>query len=302
MKIKFSIGCWLMIIAIMLMGCSFEKIGQDAGKGLGKSLGPAADSIGRNLVNSIRTELTKDSSRKDLEHFIDSVLTPVFVSLRNTSGSVRDSFINNQTRIWVDSLMQTVTGENLNRNLQILQASLVGKTKQDIFEIERSVHQLLTQILAEALGDTTRVRLGLLRDELLGPKTSTALSKIIDTAVTHIVDSAVTRFSQRFRSDVDPLLRDDVSFVKKNANMLLISLAVVAAIIITLIWLNRKKYLQMVAMLTKQIHDIPDQKVYDEVTAKIKNEAVTAGLEPTLRAVLNKNGLLNSEAWKKPQS
>jgi hypothetical protein len=302
MNIKILSQCWLMIIVMTLLGCSFEKIGQDAGKGLGKSFGPAADSIGRNLVNSIRTELTKDSSRKDLEHFVDSILTPVFLSLRNTSGSVRDSFINNQTRIWVDSLMETITGEHLNRNIGILQETLVGKTKQDVLEIERSLRQQLTKMLADALGDTTRVRLGLLRDELLGPKTNTAISRIIDTAVTHIVDSAVARFAKRFRSDVDPLLRDDISFVKKNAVMLLIALAVLAAIIITLVWLNRKKYLQMVAMLTKQIHDIPDQGVYDEVTAKIKNEAVTAGLEPTLRKVLDNNGLLNSEAWKKPQA
>ena len=56
----------------------------------------------------------------------------------------------------------------------------------------------------------------------------------------------------------------------------------------------------MVALLTKQIHDIPDQQVYDTVTARIKNEAVTAGLEPTLRKVLKENGLINTEAWKKP--
>ena len=44
-----------MITVIVLLGCSFEKIGQNAGKGL-KSIGPAVDSIGRNLVNAIRRD------------------------------------------------------------------------------------------------------------------------------------------------------------------------------------------------------------------------------------------------------
>ncbi len=289
-------GVLVVIVLTLQLGCSFEKIGHDTGTGLGKSLTPAADSIGRSLISAIRTELTKDSSRKELERFIDSVISPVFLRLQQTSGSVRDSFINKQTLIWADSLMQAITGEGLNQNLKVLQATLIGKTKADIFEIERSLQQLL----AEVLGDSTKIKLGLLRDELLGPNTTTALSRMIDTAVSHIVDSAVLRLSQRLNSDINPLLRDDISFVRKNAEKLLIALGVIAAIIITLVWLNRKKYLKMVALLTKQIHDIPDQQVYDTVTARIKNEAVTAGLEPTLRKVLKENGLINTEAWKKP--
>lgn len=287
-----------MITVMVLLGCSFEKIGQKAGKGL-KSIGPAVDSIGRNLITAIREELTKDSSRKDLQHFIDSVLSPVSLLVRNMSGSVKDSFINHQTLIWADSLLQTFTGQRLNQNMQILQASLIGKTKADIFEIERSLHPLLAELLAEALGDTTRVKLGLLRDDLLGPKTGNALNRIIDTAVSHIVDSSLTRFSKKLRSDIDPLLKDDISFIRKNAVILLIALTVLAAIIITLIWQNKKRYLQMVVMLTKQIHDIPNQEVYDILTKKIKSDAVTTGLEPKLREVLQDNGLLSSDAWKK---
>ena len=295
MNIKLITGCWLTITGMTLLGCSFEKIGQNTGRGLGKSMIPAIDTIERNLINGLRTELTKEAFQKDLEHFIDSVLTPVTRAVRNTTGSVRDSLINHQTLIWADSLIETVTGQHLNQNMRILQTTLMDKSKTDIYELERSLQHLL----GEMLGDSTKIKLGILRDELLGPKTGVALNRIIDTVVSHIVDSSVARLSKRIRSDIDPLLKDNVSFLKRNALSLLIALAALAAIIITLIWLNRRKYLRMVAMLTKQIHDIPNQELYDTITARVKNEAVTAGLEPTLRKVLQENGLLGSEAWKK---
>jgi hypothetical protein len=138
MNIKLSTIGWLMAGGTMLAGCSFEKMGRKIGTGLSQAIVPASDSIGRNLTNAIRTELTKDASRKDLEHFIDSVISPVSLVVRNASGSVRDSIINHQTLIWADSLMQTFAGQRLNDNMGILQATLVGKTKGDITEIEHS--------------------------------------------------------------------------------------------------------------------------------------------------------------------
>jgi hypothetical protein len=70
-------------------------------------------------------------------------------------------------------------------------------------------------------------------------------------------------------------------------------------VIIFLIWQNRKKYLRMVAIIAKQVHDIPDQNIYDQVTAKIKQDSVATGLEPTLRNLLEKNGLIGDTSYKK---
>jgi len=289
----------LAVTIVVMASCSFEKIGRNAAKGFTSDLEPTVDSIGRTLVSSVRTELTSDSSRQQLQAFIDSLLAPVFTGIRNTIGSSRDSIFNEQTLAWIDSMVQAITGERLNRNLMALQGALLGKTKADIYEIERSVQLMLNAILADALGDSTRMRVALLRDELLGPKTSSAISKIMDTAVLRVLDTALARFSVSLRTDVDPFVKGNVSFIRKNAEILLASLAGLAALIILLVWLNRRKYLRMVAMLAKQIDSIPDKQVYDYVTHKIQNEAVTAGLEPALRGVLKQNGLLGSESWKK---
>jgi len=180
-------------------------------------------------------------------------------------------------------------------NLDSIQGVLVGKTRKDVLVMRDG----FSQLLAEVLSNNTKNKLGAMRDELLGAKTSAALTKIIDTAVTHIVDSALHKVSEGFRTEINPQITKDISFVGKNATWLLITLGVIAAVIIFLVWQNRKKYLQMVAIIAKQVHDIPDKQIYDLVTARIKQNSVASGLEPDLRKLLSKNGLIEENSWKK---
>lgn len=280
---------FLLFVSVCVNSCSFQKLGSDIGKGLGQGVSTKTDTIGHSLIAGLRNELTSEESKVKLAKFIDSVVTPFSVSLKNTTGSVRDSILNHQTLVWADSIMEAVTGERLNGNMKTLQATLIGKTKADVIQIRNAFRELL----ADVLNDTTREKLGLIRDELLGPKTNAAITKIVDTAVVHLVDSSLARLSAKYRSDFGPDIKENLSFIHRNATELLITLGAVAAFIIFLVWQNRKKYLQMVTILTKQIHDIPQQDVYDTVTSKIKSEAITTGIEPDLRELLNKNGLLN---------
>ena len=291
-KITKSTYALLLFVSICINSCSFQKLGNDIGKGLGQGVSSKTDTIGRSLVAGLRDELSSDETKAKLVKFIDSVLTPLTVSLKKTTGSVRDSIINHNTLIWADSLTEALTGQHLNANMKTLQATLIGKTKTDVIQIRNAFRELLADILS----DTTKRKLGLIRDELLGPKTNAAITKIVDTAVVHLVDSSLARLAAKYRTDFGPEIKDNLSFIHKNATELLITLGCIAALIIFLVWQNRKKYLQMVTLLTKQINDIPDQHVYDTVTQKIKSEAITTGLEPDLRDILNKNGLLGRKA------
>src|SRR4030095_11996672 len=76
-----------------------------------------------------------------------------------------------------------------------------------------------------------------------------------------------------------------------------VTLGAIAAVIIFLVWHSRIKYLRLTTLLTKQINGIPDQNINDKVTAKIKDDALTARLEGQLRGLLAKNVLLGKEAW-----
>jgi len=271
--------------------CSFEKIGSDLGKGVSSK----TDTIGQTLIAGVMNELTSPVVRKKVSLFLDSILTNLTDSLTVRTGALEDRLLNHKVQLWADSLVETLTGGHLRMNLDSVQGILVGKTKRDVLQMRDG----FSQLLAEVLSNNTKNKLGLMRDELLGPKTTTALARIIDTAVTHIVDSAMLRISNRLRTDINPQLTQDISFVHRNATWLLITLGAIAAVIIFFIWQNRKKYLRMVAIIAKQIHDIPDQHIYDEVTAKIKQDSVATGLEPDLRNLLEKNGLIGGTSYKK---
>jgi hypothetical protein len=283
----------LLAIAIcFFQSCSFEKIGSDLGKGVSSK----TDTIGQTLIAGVMNELTSPAVRKKVSLFLDSILTNLTDSLTVRTATLEDRILNHKVQLWADSLVETLTGQHLRMNhLDSIQGILVGKTKRDVLQMRDG----FSQLLAEVLSNNTKNRLGLMRDELLGPKTTTALARIIDTAVTHIVDSAMRKVSDRLRTDINPQLTQDISFIHRNATWLLITLGAIAAVIIFLIWQNRKKYLRMVAIIAKQVHDIPDQKIYDQVTAKIKQDSVATGVEPDLRNLLQKNGLIGDTSYQK---
>ena len=293
-KIKlYTVTIFLLFSCCFLYNCSVQKIGSDLSKGVASQ----TDTIGRNLVAGLRDELSSAATYQALQklsRFVDSLTNALTDTLGVKANRITDTLSPKVLR-WVDSLINTATGSHLRNNLDSIQGVLIGKTKRDVFEMKNSFHELLLEIMS----DSTRGKIALLRDELLGPKTNMALTKLIDTAVTHIVDSAMNRIAIRLRTDIDPIFKNDASFIQRNAIWLLITLGAIAAAIIFLVWRNRQKYLRMLAIVTKQVHDIPDQGIYDQVTAKIKSDSVTAGLEPDLRTLLDKNGLINTGTWGK---
>ena len=291
MKINLVIPFILVCGMVTLFSaCSLEKMGSSAGKGVASQ----TDSIGTGLIRGAMTELTDPQTQKKIRQFLDSIISSATDTLTYKTMAMRDSLINRKILVWVDSLMEAVTGNKLRLNVEKIQLALIGKTKTDVLELKKAFNDLLNQILSQ----DTKGKLSSFRDELLGDKTNRAITKIADSLVSHIVDSAMVRLAYRYRTDLDPELRGDISFVNKNAKSLLITLGAIACVIILLIWQSRVRYLRMTTLLTKHINAIPNQSVYDEVTANIKDDALTAGLEGHLRIFLQKNGLLGSEAWK----
>ena len=291
MKIKLLfhsvLGCALVCL---ISACSMEKMGASAGKGVSSE----TDSIGTGLVRGAMNQLTDPQTQKKLRGFLDSIIASAMDTLNYKTIAMRDSLINRKIINWADSIVEAVTGNQLRLNMEKIQLALIGKTKKDVLELKKAFNDLLQQILSQ----DTRGKLGMFRDELLGDKTNQAITKIADTLVSHIVDSAIVKLSNRYRTDINPLLEGDLSFVNKNAKSLLITLGAIAAAIILLVWRSRVRYLRLTTLLTKHINGIPDQNVYDQVTSRIKDDALTAGLEGQLRDLLQKNGLLGNDSWK----
>ncbi len=272
----------VLALLFIISGCaSFEKVGKNLGKGVASE----SEQIGANLILGIRNELTDSVTRIKIAGFLDSLITSVVDSTGKKIVKSSDSIFFHKILPWADSIVVTLLGPKVQADLAKLQYTLVGKTKEDVFEMKAALEQLIVF----ALSDSTQGRIGMLRDELLGAKTDTAVSKIVDHAMTQIIN--------RYNKDLNPVIKDDISFVEKNAKELLLLTGAVALGIIFFVWLSRRKYLKLVAVLSKHINEIPDQKIFDQITSNIKKETVPGLLEPTLRKVLEKNGMLGNESW-----
>jgi hypothetical protein len=277
--------CYSIVLSVTLLaaGCGsmFKNMGSDVVGGASSKM----DTLSRNMVRGVIEELSDPRTKKQVAHFADSIITAINNSLNPKIKGMMDTVFNHKILLWTDSLVEVVSGKKLQLNMKNLQYTLVGKTKTDILEIRNSFKDLFEQILS----DSTNTKLGKMRDEMLGAKTDSAISKI--------VDHATQKFMGRFNTDLNPTIKEDVSFISRHGLALLIALGVIAAAIILLVWWRKSRYQKMVTMLTKHINKIPDQQVYDKVTSSIKDEAISTGLEPDLRKILQANGLLNNPNW-----
>ncbi len=296
----------LLLLLAALQGCKSSKFNSKGRK--------LTDSVVEGALSGVRNQLANPDTKKVVIQLLDSLIDAMDKELEPKITTIENRVLSQKILRWTDSLLDVVTGQKtqknvgglidaatgqklrdnvaglieaatgkkLNDNMKALQQTLIGKTTNDILQIKDGFKDLLQFVLS----DTTNYRLGLLRDQLLGPKTNVAITNIVDSA------------SKRLFNNLTKADKDNSDIITKHAVLILVVLGIIAAAIIAVVLWSRRKYIQMVTLLTKHINDIPDQDVYDHVTKNIKSDAVTSGLEPSLRKILQANGLLNDGTWK----
>lgn len=279
-----------LFVLLLLGGCkALEKGGDKLGMGLNKN----TKQMGKNLVAGLQDGLTDSLFREDLKKLLDTVIGEAGWSANRAALALRDSLLSDKWFGFTRQLVENLTGAEPKNNLAQLRDVLLGDTAR------LRVKALVSEALNEVLNERTNQRLGSMRDELIGAKTEAQLALLRDqllgprtnAAIKAIVDTAMMTIAYRMRHDVKEAVGENASFLEKYAGRLLILVGVIAAVIILLVWRNRQKYLKLVTLLTAQIHDIPDQGAYNDLTSRIKRSAMATGVEPTLRKVLKENGL-----------
>ena len=266
-----------LVAVFAFSGCSMMNMGHDLGSGLGEGLSDKADTIGSSLVRGARDTLTSVETRKQL----DTLLAGIGQTLSEQARRTRDTILGDATRAWVQKLRDSLMGARTLEQLAAIRNELLGV----------STRKNLAALRTELLGDSTQRLVGAMRSQLLGPDTKAEVASLIDTAM--------VRLAARFGTNLKPLLDQELSYVQRNASTLLIVLGAVACGIIGFIYYQKNKTLKLIKALTFQIHEIPDQNAYDELVARIRRTAQESGLEPQLRKILQEQGILGEEAWRK---
>lgn len=281
--------------------CNFQKIGRDTGKGFDEN----TRSIANNLVAGVNQGLSDPAFRQSLYRLVDSVVSTAGGSANKSVRRLLDSLLSDRLIRYTAQMVEEATGKKLRGNIDAITKDLrfsmnnmLGAETRERVRLlvatamnevtGEKLQQSIARLREEMTGVQLRNNLGALRDSLLNEKTNAAIKAIVDTAMVAI--------AFRMKNDINPSLQDNLSFIQRNATTLLIVLGIMALVIIVVIWRLKQKYAKMTTVLASQIHAIPDQQAYDHLTANIKETATIAGVEPSLRKVLAKNGLLGKES------
>ena len=294
----------------MLVQCNFQKIGRDTGKGFNEN----TESIARNLMAGLNRGVSDSAFKQNLYQLVDSLVGTAGGSASKSVRLLMDSLLSDRLILYTRRMVEEATGKKLKANIDAITSDLQLSVSNMLGPDTRErVRLLVATALQEATGEKLQLAVARLRDEMTGQQLRNNISALRDSllndrtnaAIKSIVDTAMVAIAYRMKHDVNPSLQDNLSFIQRNATTLLITLGVMALIIIIVIWRLKQKYAKMTTVLASQIHGIPDQQAYDNLTYNIKGKATIAGVEPALRKVLAGNGLLGKESresWQAKQA
>jgi hypothetical protein len=284
---------FLTTVCILFCNCNgFKKIGSNLAEGVGTK----SQDIGKNLVLGLDEGLSESNLRANLSKTIDSAIIIAGASANKNLKPVLDSLLSRRWSILVKQLVEDASGQQTRQNIEKLREALIGPKSTEELKL----------LIAAVLNDQNTGKVVALKDKLLGDETKTQVGALVDTAMDHlakrfqsgITDSTLRKLSYFLDHDLHNSLDTNLSVIQKYATWFLVGIGAVAAFIITLVWLNRQKYLKLSTLLASQVNAIPDRQIYDQLTANIKQSAVTTGVEPALRKILDENHLLGEVSWK----
>ena len=270
-----------MLLIIIINGCGlFKDLGSNFGEGVIEPVGAEADTIGYDLVKGMRESLTEEEFQQEL----DSMIVRLGITTNEQLRNLLDSLLGESTKYQLGELRDELIGDTTVSRLLYLRNSLLDNYLQNY------LNETVSRLGPQFLNDSTIQKLAEVRDTLLGTRSNDLIKAI--------VDSMMITFAGRFKTDVNPLLRDNLSFIEKNATWLLILMGAIALAITAFIWNQKQKYLKMTKLLTYQISEFPEPNSKEALKNNISRNAKAVGVEDELRVLLDKTGLLHLDKRK----
>jgi hypothetical protein len=272
---------FLFILFVTISGCiNFKDIGSDLGEGLTTSLqgkDSLFSSIGGNITKGAADSLINERMSRNLTRMLDSVIINFSATSKREVSGLIDSLLADYVAIRLQKI-----GRSFEQELAKLPDDLLG---------DRTSY-LLRNLRDDLVGDETTFRLAVLRDELLGDKTSGLVDSIIASALNTVL----------FKYEGSRgMFREDLGFIQKNASTILVTAGVIIAALIIIggiVYYKKNKMQKVSEVLSMQIHNIPDQKQYDELVKRIQQKAQENKIEPELRKILEEQGILGKQGWR----
>ncbi len=294
MKVFLSIT--ISIVYLFFSGCSLEKQGRTGVDGAIESLANPAnkarlDSTIRMLVSTIastaRDTILSPKTKTKLTSLIDALTLQLDVSLNRTFRSLRKNEI--------DSLLFTLHNFAKNTSEDIIKNLVNEKNSDWVKNLTHNViHDASLQILATKNG-------------LLDSSTQKRLNIIIDSSMAQVSRS----YNKHLKGDLNGVFNrvdksvdnanEQVSSLQKKITWGLIGGAaiIIALIVLAALFYQRHKQSQKVlGILTTNIHELPNQPLYDQITKKTQEQAQLQHVDGYFNNFLKEKMKTKKENWK----
>jgi hypothetical protein len=257
---------------LLKTGPAVDSLSKTAGRGLASGFAQNAKSVSEQLLIGLKGSMdTLDPDYQKLKSKIEE--------LGKLTGSQVDS-LGNVLEKRLGKLKNSVKDEDLKRFLLSIVEESTGKLKTN-------TRSLLSDMLQKAIDDldaeTAGEKLQIMLKGALGDSTRYKAQQLVHEALRPTVDTILNR--------VEKIVRKDLPFVQRQATNLLLALGAIACGIIGWVWYQRRRYARLVSLLTYNIHKMPSQEMYDELTRRIQDQAQKEEMETFLRQVLKEQGL-----------
>ncbi|MCC6279438.1 MAG: hypothetical protein IT262_02480 [Saprospiraceae bacterium] len=249
-----------------------DSLAYQSGQNISLGMSEKAEMLSQNLIRGLKGSMdTLDPDIRKIMRTIDSLGTLTDAQLVKLGETLENR---------LDRLKTNIKDEDLKKFLIGTVEEMTGKLRKDT----RYLLSDMIQASLDSLGmESSKEKIRAIIRELLGENTRKEAQLLIQGALQPTIDTILR--------GVDKIVHKDVPFVQRQANKLLVSLALLAAAIIGFVWYQRRKYAKLVGLLTYEIDKLSSKEAYDELTHKIRNEAQKTGLEPLLRETLKEQGI-----------
>lgn len=290
-KVLFQL-CFVFILCSLSFSCrlipeltkTFKKVNNN--EELKKTTQAASEGIAQGIVEKI----TSDSAQ--LKRLLKSILSEVSTEGAKMTTGIRDSLLSKKTKEWLNQTLSELT-ESETR-------ALIAFVNDQ--HLKNGLRQMVAAIRDEMLGKATAKDIALLRDEVLGKRTRQLTDSLISAALRQIAKDTTVYF---------PILDGALKRVDKGGKDLadtisqttaIISWAVggiVFIIVAAILYVRARKNRQTIEAVAKAIDALPRER-YDEVAPKIKESAVSLGVNTNLNRILDSTELKNRKLYKNP--
>ena len=279
------------ILSFTFSGCLLmekpKTFGSNITKGITSQLNINLDSIVYNLTKNAELGLTDPVAKRKTQLALDTLVASLGSGIKTQVDSLmKDTLINYKIQSIVVNLKNELLGKKTSEQLQ----AIITGVREDAIgtQTQKEVKALIDSIVNEVGGGSTQTAIKRIKNTLLGDSTKNQLSGIVAS----VVDTLTVHYNKGLAKTIN----SQITFFTDKGLILIVAVTLALLLIIGFVWYKKHQQLVLMNQIMFEIHRMPNQQYYDELTYRIKNNVSNKTL---LNKLLAKQDILGEDAWKR---